>query len=48
MLFIKNEIAHLFEALSVSKSWRGVDRHNSDKQIKVIKDAIKNYKFVEL
>ena len=46
--FIKNDIAHLFEALSVSQSWRGVDRHNSDKQIKVIKDAIKNYKFVEL
>ena len=46
--FIKNEIAHPFEALTVSKSWRGVDRHNSDKQIKVIRDAIKNYKFVEL
>ncbi len=46
--FIKNEIAKEFEILSASKSWRAVDRHNSNDQIKFIKDSVKNYKFVDL
>jgi len=46
--FIKNEMAQDFEILSASKSWKAVDRHNSDEQIKFIKESVKNYKFIEL
>ncbi len=46
--FVKNEFTHYFKVLSASKSWRAVDRNNSDKQIELIKNSVKNYKFIEL
>ena len=46
--FVKNEFAQEFEVLSPSKSWRGVDRHNTVKQIEAIKNSIKKFQFEEL
>ena len=46
--FVRNEFVHYFQVLSASKSWRAVDRNNSDKQIEFIKNSVKNYKFVDL
>ncbi len=46
--FIRNEIAKNFEILSASKSWRAVDRHNSEEQIRFIKNSVKNYKFQDV
>ena len=44
----KKELAKNFKVLSATKSWKAVDRHNSEKQVSFIKNSVKNYKFIDL
>jgi len=46
--FVKNKFAINFEVLSPSKSWKAVDRHNTDQQIEFIRDSIERFNFIEL
>ena len=46
--FVKKELAKNFKVLSATKSWKAVDRHNSEKQVNFIKNSVKNYKFMDL
>ena len=46
--FIKKNLAKNFEILSPEKSWKSVDRNNSQEQIEIIKDSVKNFNFKEL
>ena len=46
--FIKKNLAKNFEVLSPEKSWKSVDRNNSQEQIEIIKDSVKNFNFKEL
>ena len=46
--FIKKNLAKNFEILSPEKSWKSVDRNNSQEQIEIIKNSVKNFNFKEL
>ena len=46
--FIKKEFANSFEVLSAIKSWKSADRHNTEDQVKIIRNSVKKFNFVEL
>ncbi len=46
--YIKNNLANNFEILSPEKSWKSADRNNSQDQIEIIKNSVKNFNFKEL
>ncbi len=46
--YVKKKYAGKFEILSANKSWKSVDRNNSEVQIKYIKDSVKNFEFINV
>ena len=46
--YVKKSFSDKFDILSSVKSWRSVDRNNSEEQINFIKDSVKNFEFLKL
>ena len=46
--YVKKKYAEKFDILSSTKSWRSVDRNNSEEQISYIKNSVKNFEFFKL
>ena len=46
--YVKKSFSDKFDILSSVKSWKSVDRNNSEEQINFIKNSVKNFKFLKL